>query len=322
MFSNASPPQPQLQGDGILEEEDGVLFEDAMARQTPVTTERVLPTPRTSSNAAAVSRPPRATRTTAPAKPTGGVSIASLRKKTPSINLTSDSATQRYAPPTRKPSTTTDDACETDEEDEDEFDMYPFGAPVRRNPLPEVSMSDFLNASRMSKSEIDEHDARWELEREEDGPSYSASSTSSHAPLAGGYSMRSLDSHRRGFFKEITKLVDQERAKRSSRRQSLVSKPSTSSLVAPSIATGMSRSASTNNIQARGGFSMAYQEESIIPTYPGAEGRKHKALSMSNSLRESLERQSLREAGIRTGGQGGKKSWGGREGEAFAVPLI
>lgn len=310
MFSagTPSPPQPQLHGDGILEEEDGEVFEDAMAKQTPVQSERVLPASRRSSAASsAVTRPPRVARaakpSTPPSKPSGGVSIASLRKKNPSLNTTSDSSAQRYAPPTRKASTTTDDAYETEEEeDDDEFDMYPFGAPVRRNPLPEVSMTDFLNASRMSKSEIAEHDARRELEREEDGPGYSASSTSSHAPLAGSSSMRSLDAHRRGFFKGITKLVDQERAKRNSRRQSLVSKPSMSSLVAPSIATGMSRSLSTNNIQARGGFSMAYQEESIIPSYPGTEGRNYKALSMSNSLRESLERQSLREAGIRTRG--------------------
>ena len=66
---------------------------------------------------------------------------------------------------------------------------------------------------------------------------------------------------------------------------------------------------------------MAYEEESIIPAYPGTEGRKNKALSISNSLRESLERQSLREAGIRGVAQNGKKSWV-KGGEAFAVPLI
>ncbi|SOV08492.1 uncharacterized protein UDID_16325 [Ustilago sp. UG-2017a] len=316
MFSTPTPTQPQHQGGDILEEEDSKLFEDAMARHTPAATERALP--------AAVSRPPRATRTTKPAapsaKPAEGVSIASLRKKNPSINTTS---AQRYAPPTRKASTTTTDEAyeaEEDEEDEDEFDMYPFDAPVRK-PLPEVSMSDFLNASRMSKTEIDEHDARRELDREEDGPEYAGSSTSSHVPLAASYSMRSLDPNKRGFFKGITKLVDQERAKRFSRRQSLVSKPSMSSLIAPGIATVMSRSAPTNNMQGSVGFTMAYEEESIIPAYPGTEGRKHKALSISNSLRESLERQSLREAGIRGVAQNGKKSWV-KGGEAFAVPLI
>ncbi|SAM70548.1 uncharacterized protein UBRO_16325 [Ustilago bromivora] len=312
MFSTPTPTQPQHQGGDILEEEDSKLFEDAMARHTPAATERALP--------AAVSRPPCATRTTKPAapsaKPAEGVSIASLRKKNPSINTTS---AKRYAPPTCKTSTTTTDKAYEAEEDEDEFDMYPFGAPVRK-PLPEVSMSDFLNASRMSKTEIDEHDARRELDREEDGPEYAGSSTSSHVPLAASYSMRSLDSNKRGFFKGITKLVDQERAKRFSRRQSLVSKPSMSSLIAPGIATVMSRSASTNNMQGSGGFTMAY-EESIIPAYPGTEGRNHKALSISNSLRESLERQSLREAGIRGVAQNGKKSWV-KGGEAFAVPLI
>ncbi|KAJ1031784.1 hypothetical protein NDA13_002171 [Ustilago tritici] len=300
MFSTATPTQPQHQGGDILEEEDSKLFEDSMARHTPAATERALP--------AAVSRPPRATRTTKPAapsaKPAEGVSIASLRKKNPSINTTSaDSSAQRYAPPTRKASTTTTDEAyeaEEDEEDEDEFDMYPFGAPVRK-PLPEVSMTDFLNASRMSKTEIDKHDARRELDREEDGPGYAGSSTSSHVPLAASYSMRSLDSNKRGFFKRITKLVDQKRAKRLSRRQSLVSKPSMSSLIAPGIPTVMSRSASTNNMQGSGGFTMAYEEESIISAYPRTEGRKHKTLSISNSLRESLERQSLREAGIRGG---------------------
>ncbi|SPO19963.1 uncharacterized protein UTRI_00355_B [Ustilago trichophora] len=335
----------------IVEEEDLDHFVDAQSRQTPVpmypaaSRKEAQPARRGD----AMSRPPRATRAAKPvptcappAKPSGGVSIASLRKNNPSIS-TSPAVTQRYTPSTRRGGQSVEDEAEftdedEDDEEDDDFDMYPFGAPIQRGPAPEVSMTDFLNASRMSKSEIEEHDARREMEQrghsDEADRFYSASSTSSHAPLAGGGSMRSLDSHRRGFFKGITKLVDQERVKRTNRRTSLASKPSvvslapSNSLSRDSSLVGGRRSASTTNIirnmPSHNNFNLTYDEESIIPTFPGSVGRssdrRQKTMSMSNSLRESLEKQSLREAGIRQDQKAANgRKWGGN---AFAVPLI
>ncbi|SPO20878.1 uncharacterized protein UTRI_00355 [Ustilago trichophora] len=339
-----------------VQEEDLDHFVDAHSRQTPVSTYHNASRneAQTARRGDAVSRPPRATRaaksvatSSPPAKPSGGVSIASLRKNNPSI-ATSPAVTQRYTPSTRHAGQSVeDDADFTDEdeeeeeeedEDDDEFNMYPFGPPIRRGPAPQVSMTDFLNASRMSKSEIEEHDARREKEyrghSDEADRFYSASSTSSHAPLAGGGSMRSLDSHRRGFFKGITKLVDQERAKRTKRRTSLASKPSMVSLVPSnslsrdsSLVAGR-RSASTTNIirnmPSHKNFNLTYEEESIIPSYPNSAARlsdrRQKTMSMSNSLRESLEKQSLREAGTRQDQKAGVgRKWGG---DSFSGPSI
>lgn len=286
-----------------------VVAAHALKEQTPEPQVRISGLP-------AISRPPRTGRTTKAAivasttPASGGVSIASLRKNNPAAAAISSGAAQRYEP-SRRGEDGEDAASEEEDEDDDEFDMYPFAAP-RRRALPEVSMTDFLNASRMDKAEIEEHDARRELERshsEDTENFYAGSSTSSHAPLSGRYTMRSLDSNRRGFFKNITKLVDEGRARRSSRRTSLISKPSMTSLspvtasrdqgalARSNSATMFTRVSSPSNH-----FTLTYEEESIIPAYPNTNAdRRQKTMSMSNSLRESLERQSLREAGIRHG---------------------
>ncbi|GAC73533.1 hypothetical protein PANT_9d00147 [Moesziomyces antarcticus T-34] len=292
MFSSpvASPSLPgyesagrSLARDDIVEEEADP-FEHAQASNAPPAAAQAKMGTRA---AAAVSRPPRAGRVakavqpapSAPAAAGAGVSIASLRKKNAALAATASSAAQRYEPPSR----TTADDYETEDE-EDEFDMYPFGAPVRKKNLPEVSMTDFLNASRMSKTEIDQHDARRELERD-DQSSYPAS-ISSHSPL---YDSRA-DANRRGFFKGITKLVD-DRSKRLSRRTSLASKPSVGSIGAPLMA----RSASGYDMNRRGnGFAMQYEEQSIIPSARSTRNN----ISLDSSLRESIERHSLRDAGI------------------------
>ncbi|SPO42911.1 uncharacterized protein PSANT_00595 [Moesziomyces antarcticus] len=291
MFSSpvASPSLPgyesagrPLARDDIVEEEADP-FEHAQASNAPPAAAAQAKTTRV---AAAVSRPPRAGRAATatqsaapgPAAAGGGVSIASLRKKNAALAATASSAAQRYEPPSR----TTADDYETEDE-EDEFDMYPYGAPLRKKALPEVSMTDFLNASRMSKTEIDQHDARRELERD-DQSSYPAS-IASHSPL---YDSRG-DANRRGFFKGITKLVD-DRSKRLSRRTSLASKPSIGSIGAPL----MGRTASGYDMNKRNNaFGMQFEEQSIIPS---ARGRGN--ISLDSSLRESVERHSLRDAGI------------------------
>ncbi|CDW94330.1 hypothetical protein [Sporisorium scitamineum] len=87
----------------------------------------------------------------------------------------------------------------------EEFDMFPFAKPTRKN-ASEVSMTDFLNASRMSKIEIEQHDARRELERSLDD----TASTHSRLALNGSGFV-----NRRGLFKSLTKMVvDQKGAGR------------------------------------------------------------------------------------------------------------
>lgn len=297
MFSAPSQEQVQVDADG---------FEII----TPKQTKRVSAS--STSTTHTVSRPPRVERVakvaapaaSEPAKPSGGVSIASLRKKAAASAPIPASEAQRYVPPSRKNQDYDAEDSDSDEDgDEDDFDMYPFNKPPPRRALPEVSMTDFLNASRMSKTEILEHDARRELERER-APSEETDhqSFSSHAPMLAHFgsqwgTTRSVDSSRRGFFKGITKLVDQERAKRVSRRSSLVANKPTMSSLAPTGAS-MARSSSTNNIRKNNGsFTLTYEEASIIP--PARAGGRARNGSLHDSLRESVERQSLREAGIR-----------------------
>lgn len=310
----------------VVQERGEERFEDTRVKQKPVVdravampasvSQSVASLPR-SSSASAVARPPRAGKVAtkpaspaaaiataaAPTKPSGGVSIASLRKNTPAGATVSSSTAQRYAPDAKGHSGQDEaDAPDSDDDDDDdEFELYTFGRPPARKPLPEVSMTDFLNASRMSKSEIDERDARRALAREDLSDLHSAdSSTSSHAPLAGAYSMRSLDSNRKGFFKGFTKLVDHERGKRTSRRTSLTSKPSMTMLAtsrdAVPITRSQSSSANTDRTTPSNRFTLAYEEESIIPAYPGGGDRRHKTMSLSSALRESLEKQHLSEA--------------------------
>lgn len=319
------------------EEEDTDHFEDAHSKHGHGAVERTNVSspkkkqvsidlePRVTSAApaaASLSRPPRAERTAAdskavtpvvapaaaePAKPATGVSIASLRKKQAESGANaSSSSAQRYTPSRKALDLASEpaDTLQTDEDevDDDEFDMFPFHQ-IRRRAAPEVSMADFLNASRMSKSEIEQHDARRELEREDDA-GYSHSSHSSRAPLTGGLSAR------RGILKNLSKLVETERTKRNARRTSatIISKPSLVSINSVPVSrdsTKLSRSTST-----RAGLLTSFSEESIIPTYPkvnvgaasttaaAAEARL-RALSINSSLRESLEKQSLWEAGIR-----------------------
>jgi len=259
----------------LVEEEELDGFEDARSRQGNAGVKQSA-----GSLAAVVSRPPRAARAAKSAtssaalkpasvasasiepKPSGGVSIASLRKNASASGVAS-SAAQRYEPSHR------DAACvdnhhasdgEDEDQDDEEYDMYPFGGPPPRRAAAEVSMTDFLNASRMSRSEIAEHDARRELDVSDDLDHYSISS---HAPVKTGG--RSIDAHRRGFFKGITKLVDSERTKRSTRRSSvmLISKPTTgASSTLPRSASSVTPALSTSD------KFTPYNEDSIIPAYP------------------------------------------------------
>uniref|UniRef100_V5GVJ6 Uncharacterized protein n=2 Tax=Kalmanozyma brasiliensis (strain GHG001) TaxID=1365824 RepID=V5GVJ6_KALBG len=330
---NAKRPAVRTQ---TSEEEDTDQFEDAHSRHGHGAVERTNVSspkkkqvsidlePRVVSAvpaATSLSRPPRAERAAAaskavtpvlapaaaePAKPATGVSIASLRKKQAESSANASSSTaQRYAPSRKALDLESEptDTLPTDEDeiDDEEFDMFPFHQ-MRRRAAPEVSMADFLNASRMSKSEIEQHDARRELEREDE-----AGFSHSRSPLVGGLSAR------RGILKNLGKLVETERTKRNARRTSasIISKPSLLSInsVAVSRDNGkLSRSASGAKSN-RPGHLMSFSEESIIPSYPkgslgasttaaAAEARL-RALSTHSSLRESLEKQSLWEAGIR-----------------------
>ena len=209
--------------DDLVEETEADHFDDARSRQSDVAIEQskprsklppqtVEPSPRTSSAAApAVTRPARAARAAKSAiqqsTPYGSVSIASLRKN----NVSTSAVSQRYEPAqaafdAKSVSTTT--TTTTSDDEDDEFSMYPFGGPTRRT-LPEVSLTDFLNASRMSKIEIEQHDARRELERalEESSDRYSTHSRSPLASLAGG------SIGRKGLLKSIGRIVDGQRRK-------------------------------------------------------------------------------------------------------------
>lgn len=231
------------------------------------------------------------------------MSIASLRAKNASTSAAT-AASQRYAP-SRKDgdaattSSSSSDEDEEDEEAEEDFDLFPFNKPTRRI-APEVSMTDFLNASRMSKIEIEQHDARRELERsladDADG-----SSTNSRAPLTGGGAAGFVN--RRGLFKSLTKMVDQRVGGRRS-----------SAFLAPPVPdkTRLNRSPSASLVQQQQQLAepLSFDGDSIIPQYPGSVGRKptavpkrvqsHSSSSLNTSLRESLEKHSLRDAGIRT----------------------
>lgn len=304
-------------GDEAVVEENEDEFEDARStRQTeagsePAAAAHVVARP------ASVVRPSRAKRTmkdgsaAAAAKPTttaaatatakqssGGVSIASLRKNTSAA--VSSSVTQRYDPSSKSshPSnnvSTISSPSSSSSSLEDDFEMYPFTSPLPRRAATEVSMTDFLNASRMSKSEILDHDSRRHLEQDE-FDHYSISSQSPLNRTVGGmsphdYSKRSSGGGGGGggkFFGGITKLN-----KRAARRSSSILNISN-----PVAATGLKRSASTTG--GSNGFVVQYREESIIP-----QVREHRSrgtggtLSLSEALRDSLEKNSLREASVR-----------------------
>ncbi|CBQ67705.1 conserved hypothetical protein [Sporisorium reilianum SRZ2] len=291
--------------DEVLEEEDAEQFEDARsefveqpARRKPQPKQQksVEFEPRTTTvpPKARPARAPRHASTTevAPTKPTapsGGVSIASLRAKAATAAAASP-ASQRYAPartgldaptPAADPS-----SSEDEDEDDEDFDVFAFGKPTRRI-APEVSMADFLNASRMSKIEIEQHDARRELERAlaDDADRVS---TNSRAPLTGSLT------NRRGLFKSLTKMVDPRAARRAS------------GFLAPPPPERDERRLNRTPSARLAHESAVLFGESIIPAYPGSVGRKggrlnsHSSMSLSTSLRESLEKHGLREAGIRT----------------------
>ncbi|GAC95596.1 hypothetical protein PHSY_003172 [Pseudozyma hubeiensis SY62] len=298
-------------GGEVVVEEDEDEFEDARStRQMEMDSDRaaaahIVARPATvvrpsrakraikdGSAAAAAAKPSTSAAATATVKqPSGGVSIASLRKNT--STAVSSSVTQRYDP-SRKASHPSNDvstisSCSTSSLDDD-FEMYPFTSPPPRRAATEVSMTDFLNASRMSKSEILDHDSRRHLEQDD----LDHHSISSHWPLnrtVAGMSPSDYSKRAGGggkFFGGITKLN-----KRAARRSSSILNISN-----PVAATGLKRSASSSG--GSNGFAMQYREESIIPQVNESRSRGTRGtLSLSEALRDSLEKNSLREAGIR-----------------------
>ncbi|KAJ9476869.1 hypothetical protein PHBOTO_000536 [Pseudozyma hubeiensis] len=299
-------------GDEAVVEEDEDEFEDARSTRqmegasepaaaahvvarpaTVVRPSRAKRTVKDGSAAAAAAEPTTTAAAAATAtQPSGGVSIASLRKNTSSA--VSSSVTQRYDPSSKSSHPSNDVSTISSSSTtsfEDDFEMYPFTSPLPRRAATEVSMTDFLNASRMSKSEILDHDSRRHLEQDE----FDHYSISSHSPLnrtVGGvspndYSKRSAGGGGGKFF-GISKLN-----RRAARRSSSILNISN-----PVAATGLKRSASSSG--GSNGFVVQYREESIIPQVNESRSRGTPGtLSLSEALRDSLEKNSLREAGVR-----------------------
>ncbi|PWZ02716.1 hypothetical protein BCV70DRAFT_203642 [Testicularia cyperi] len=247
------------------------------------------------------------------AKTGGGVSIASLRK---ARQLSDQGApSQHYVPRSQRMEAQENKEDDDDEDDDDLDDLLhdPYAYPTsRRKAMPDVSMTDFLNASRMSKTEIREHDAR-RLAEENDtfGRSHSQLLSVQNEPARLGKFFNKLS--RKGGDGEKSRLGS-GLGRRTS--QNMIRVKSSSHSLAPSTAASTTRLMPPMEQSREDTFS-PFEEESIIPpaspdynnasyrsSSSGGRSRSRSSnnpfgkdqLSMNSSLRESVERQGLREA--------------------------